>query len=70
MKTLVFIELGIILFCIVVRCIYKMYIRHKDKNKVRKVLRYLNRKTENVDIEKLQMILGVEDNEDKSTNKE
>ncbi|WP_304393306.1 hypothetical protein [uncultured Clostridium sp.] len=69
MKTLVFIELGIILFCVIIRFIYKAYIKHKDKNKVKKVLRYLN-KTGNVDVEKLQMILGVDKNEDKGTNKE
>lgn len=69
MKTLVFIELGIILFCVTIRFIYKAYIKHKDKNKVKKVLRYLD-KTGNVDVEKLQMILGVDKNEDKSTNKE
>lgn len=68
MKTLVFIELGIILLCVITRLIYKAYVKHKDKNKVKKVLRYLN-KTGNVDVEKLQMILGVDKNEDKSTNK-
>lgn len=68
MKTLVFIELGIILLYIMTRYIYKLYIKHKDKNKVKKVLNYLN-KTGNIDAKKLQRILGVDKDEDKSTNK-
>lgn len=68
MKTLVMWELLIIVIAILIRCFYKLYQRHKDKNKVKTVLNYLQQRTGNIEVEKLQKMLGVED-ETKNKNK-
>lgn len=66
MKTLVMIELLIILFIFLIRYLFKLYQKHKDKNKVKTVLNYLQYRTGNIEVEKLQKMLGVEDNENKT----
>ena len=68
MKTLVVWELLIILTVFLIRYFYKLYQRHKDRNKVKTVLNYLQQRTGNVEVEKLQKMLGVED-EIKDKNK-
>lgn len=69
MKILVMVELLLICIVFLIRYLFKIYQRHKDKNKVKTVLEYLQYKTGNVEVEKLQKMLGVEDNEIKNKNK-
>lgn len=69
MKILVMVELLLICIVFSIRYLFKIYQRHKDKNKVKTVLEYLQYKTGNVEVEKLQKMLGVEDNEIKNKNK-
>lgn len=63
-------EIIIILLVVIIYFLYKLYKRHKDKNKVKTVLDYLQYKTGNIEVEKLQKILGVNKNESKSKNKQ
>ena len=68
MKWLVLGELVIVVL-IIAQMIYKRYQKNKDKAKVRKILNYLETKSDNIDSIKLQKILGVEENEAKGKNK-
>lgn len=63
MRTMVIWELIIIGIIFTVKYFYKMYQKHKDKNKVKTVLKYLEHKTGDIEIRKLQKMLGVEDDE-------
>lgn len=68
MKILVMCEILILLLVLIIRYFYKLYQRHRDKHKVRTVLKYLQYKTGSAEVEKLQKILGVE-NEIKNKDK-
>lgn len=70
MKTMVIWELIIIGIACIIRYFYKKYQRHKDKNKVKTVLNYLQHRTGNIEVEKLQKMLGVENNEIKDKSKQ
>ena len=61
MKTLVLVEIGVLLLAFVLRYFYKIYQKHKDKNKVKTVLKYLEHRTGSVEVKKLQKMLGVND---------
>lgn len=61
MKILVLVELIFILLIVLISIIYKSYQKNKDKNKVKKVLNYLEDKTESIDVKKLEKILGIDD---------
>lgn len=61
MKILVICEVLVIAIIFLIRYFYKLYQRHRDKHKVKTVLNYLQYKTGSVEVEKLQKILGVED---------
>lgn len=67
MKILVICEVLVIVIIFLIRYFYKLYQRHRDKHKVKAVLNYLQYKTGSVEVEKLQKILGVE-NETKNKN--
>lgn len=69
MKILVMIELLLICIVFSIKYLFGMYQKHKDKNKVKTVLEYLKYKTGDIEVEKLQKMLGVEDNELKNKNK-
>lgn len=69
MEMLVLGEISIILIVLLIRHLYKMYKRHRDKHKVKTVLNYLQNRTGNIEVEKLQRMLGVEDNEVKNKNR-
>lgn len=69
MRTMVMIELLVIGIIFITKYIIKLYHKHKDKNKVKTVLNYLQYKTGNIEVEKLQKMLGVEDNDTKNKNR-
>lgn len=69
MEMLVLGEVVLILLALVIKHLYEMYQRHKDKHKVKTVLNYLQNRTGNINVEKLQKMLGVDDNEIKNKNK-
>ena len=68
MKILVLAELAIIVVIFASNYFYRLYQRHKDKNKVKTVLNYLQHKTGNIEVEKLQKMLGVEEDDNKDKN--
>lgn len=70
MEKMVLVELLIIGIVLIVRYFYKLYQRQRDRKKVKAVLNYLQYKTGNIEVEKLQKMLGVEDNETKNKNKQ
>ena len=69
MEMLVLGEVILILSALVIKHLYKIYQRHKDKHKVKTVLNYLKDRTGDIKVEKLQKMLGVNDNEIKDKNK-
>lgn len=69
MEMLVLGEVILILLILVIKNLYKIYQRHKDKHKVKAVLNYLQSRTGDIKVEKLQKMLGVDDNEIKNKNR-
>lgn len=69
MKILVLVELIFIIIILLIKYLFRIYQKNKDKNKVKTVLKYLQYKTGNIEVEKLQKMLGVEDIEIKNKNK-
>lgn len=69
MEMLVLGEVVLIILVLVIKHLYGMYQRHKDKHKVKTVLNYLQNRTGNIEVEKLQKMLGVNDNEIKDKSK-
>lgn len=69
MKMFVLWEALIIIVIFLIRYFCKLYQRHKDKNKVKNVLNYLQNKTGNIEVDKLQKMLGVNSNEVKDKAK-
>lgn len=69
MKILVMVELLLILIVFSIKYIIRLYQKHKDKTRVKTVLNYLHQRTGNIEVEKLQKMLGVDDDAIKNKNK-
>lgn len=67
MKILFILEICVV-FILLIYAIQRAYRKHKDKNKVKRVLHYLEKRAGNVEVEKLQKMLGV-DYENTNKNK-